>query len=168
MLLRVATNGHTAASRGVGSVGCDIANYKSQPTLCASRGKRLNPLGEPDQPRIGKPEIGEVAQGAGEIIAVGAAATGRACNDLRSLFQRQPPGVVWVITAYREGKCLHAATSSPHQQSSHIVNPGRCHFARPQGIDRLGHPFRRRAENYAATCAAPRPTVTPGRVRVPR
>src|ERR1700731_1951583 len=110
---------------------------KSGPTLWASRDKHLDPLGEPDQPRIGKPEIGEGARGAGEIIAVGAAATGRACNDLCSLFQRQPPGVVWVITPYREGKCRHAAASSPHRQPPHIVNPGRCHLARPQGIDRL-------------------------------
>src|SRR5438093_13545675 len=102
MLLRVATNGHTAASRGVGSVGCDIADYKSQPTLCASRGKRLNPRAPPDQPRIGKPEIGEVAQGAGEIIAVGAAATARAYNALRALRQRQPSGAARVRAPHRE------------------------------------------------------------------
>jgi hypothetical protein len=124
------------------------------PRLCTSRGERLDSLREPDQLRIGEPEIDEMAQGAGEIITVGAAATGRDRNNLRSLFQFQPPGIIGVITPYREGKCQRTAASSPHRQSPHIVNPGRRHLARPQGIDRLGHPPGRQAENYAATCAA--------------
>ena len=53
--------------------------------LSSHRGKRLDPRGEPGELRVGKPEIGEVPHGAGEIIAVGAAATSRARNDLRGL-----------------------------------------------------------------------------------
>src|ERR1700730_11921072 len=87
--------------------------------LSTHRGQRLDPLSEPGELRVGKPELGEVPHGAGEIVAVGAAAAGGARNDPRGLVQRQPPGVVRMIAPYREGKRPHAAAGRLHRQAPH-------------------------------------------------
>src|SRR5207253_10353291 len=97
--------------------------------LCASGSEGLDQLGDPRQLRVGQPEIGEMPQGAGEIIPVGATTTDGTRNDLRCLLQRQRTHVVRMIAPYNEGERRQGASAGSHRQSPHIVSPGGCHFA---------------------------------------
>ena len=88
-----------------------------------------------------------------EVLAAGAAAADCDREQPRRLLDRQAAGVIGRFAAHDAGVPRHLPRRRAQRDPAHLVDPPG-HLARPDAVERLGHPVRRQTVGDAVARAA--------------
>src|SRR4051794_6946878 len=110
-------------------------------------------------------ELFEMPYGVGEVVASGAAPTGRDSDNAGHLLGAEPPGIIRPVAADSEGISADPALRRFYRDRAHAVDLAR-HLARPDAVDRRAEPVLGEAIGDAsAGAAAVEPEHQPGPLR---